>query len=151
VRGVPDSLQVSAWIDTETRKPTGFNYVVPVKECIVVFDLLNPGISRVRLVSESAEETFRIVLGDTLSRTDISYLRLCTCCDRLFFAEHGRQQFCSAKCQGKAASQRFRERHRKQLSEKARTHYERKVRAKLGPQHTNIARHRKCKSQPKEV
>lgn len=150
-RGVPDSLQVSAYIDVETGKPTGLNFSVSLEKGTVIFDLLKSGISRVRLVSENAEETFRVALGDTLSRADISYVRLCPTCARLFLAEHGRQQFCTTRCKSKAALQRFRKRHRKELNEKARANYKKKIRGQPGKQNVKVGTHQKRKTQPKEV
>jgi predicted RNA-binding Zn ribbon-like protein len=66
-------------------------------------------------------------------------------CGTLFFAEHGRQQFCSAKCKGREASQRFRYRHKEEVRTKAHARYERKAKAKHGP-HVKVGQFRKKKT-----
>ncbi|MGE0821762.1 MAG: CGNR zinc finger domain-containing protein [Candidatus Binatia bacterium] len=52
------------------------------------------------------------LLATTVASLDYTYLRECPACARLFFAEHGRQWFCSAKCANRAGTQRFREKQR---------------------------------------
>jgi hypothetical protein len=75
---------------------------------------------------------FLFALGVTLTGVDVARVRQCPRCERFFFADHGRQAFCSSKCKGSAASQRFRARHRAALSEKAQKRYDKKMRAQYG-------------------
>jgi hypothetical protein len=72
----------------------------------------------------------------------LEYLRYCNApgvekekrdCGTLFFAEHGRQQFCSARCKGRDAARRFRYRHKEELRVKASQRYEKQKKAKHGP------------------
>jgi hypothetical protein len=80
-------------------------------------------------------------------RGKLDYLRACRACATLFLAEHGRQRFCSAKCKGRDASQRFRERHGEELREKAHVRYEKKVRKKMGRPHQKVGQFCKAKAE----
>lgn len=84
------------------------------------------------------------------ARGELDRLRECLECKNLFFAEHGRQQFCSPKCKGREHSRRFRERHSEELRTKAHTRYEKKVRKKLGRSRQTVGQFRKAKTAQKK-
>jgi len=106
------------------------------------FDVSEPGKTRV-LVGTSLEEdgslstaalqdAFLFSLLTTLSRLDITYLRRCPVCSRFFYAEHGRQIFCTPQCASRAGTKRFRAKHKEKENERGRRNYETKVKKKLG-------------------
>ena len=111
------------------------------------FDFSEPG--RL-LLGASLRDSFLFSLLATLSRVDVTYLRQCPVCSRLFYAKHGRQRFCSTKCKTKEALKRFRKRHREELKKKARANYGQKVRKKPGMKNVKIGTNQKRKTQPKE-
>lgn len=94
------------------------------------FDFTEPG--RL-LVGASLRDSFLFSLLATLSQLDVSYLRQCPACSRLFYAEHGRQIFCTPQCASRAGTKRFREKHREQENERGKGNYEKRIKKKLGP------------------
>lgn len=110
---------------------------------LLFFDMSEPGKTRI-LIETSLEEdgslgtaalrdAFLFSLLTTLSRLDITYLRRCPVCSRFFYAEHGRQIFCTPQCASRAGTKRFRAKHKEKENERGRRNYETKVRKKLGP------------------
>lgn len=93
------------------------------------FELLGPGQGRL-LVEAGLRDTFLFAVGFILSRVDFTYLRRCLTCERLFFAEHGRQIFCSSKCANRQATKRFREKRRDQAAGKEQASSQRQHRPK---------------------
>jgi hypothetical protein len=80
----------------------------------LAFDCSTPGELRLSVRAE-LRDSFFFALGVTLTKADLSRLRQCLTCTRLFYADHGRQQFCSPRC---ATTQRVK-RFRKQQEEEA--------------------------------
>lgn len=109
------------------------------------FDVSEEGQTRL-LVSASLRDAFFISVLSLLSRLDITYIRQCPSCSRLFYATHGRQIHCTSQCATREGTRRFRAAHRKQENERRRINYEKKVKKKLGP---NV-RIGKRKNQPDE-
>ena len=54
-------------------------------------------------------ESFLFALAITLSKLDIKRLQRCPFCTRLFYAEHGRQEYCSARCSNLTRTKRLRD------------------------------------------
>jgi hypothetical protein len=108
-----------------------------------------PGRWKVGVQGAHLETAFFFALGLTLTGVDTERIRSCLECARIFFAEHGRQRFCSPKCKNRDAVQRFRERHSEELRVKAHTRYEKKKKAKHGP-NVIVGQFRKTKTTKKE-
>lgn len=94
------------------------------------FDFTEPG--RL-LVEASLQDSFLFSLLTTLSRLDVTYLRQCPACSRLFYAVHGRQMFCTPQCASRAGTRRFRAKNQKQENERGKENYKKKMKKKLGP------------------
>jgi hypothetical protein len=74
---------------------------------LLSFDYPGPGSLWLR-IEAGLRDTLLFALGITLSRVNITYLRQCPACSRLFFAEHGRQIFCTPQCASREGTRRFR-------------------------------------------
>jgi len=128
----PGGIQVYVESDPESRKPIGVNFHIFVQKAGFTF-ALQPVDFRLRLVAGKLRDAFLFAVGFTLSRLRITCLRICPMqeCNRIFFAEHGRQQFCSHIRANRAATRRFRAKHREQERKRAQANYKRRVNEKV--------------------
>jgi hypothetical protein len=65
-------------------------------------------------------DSLLLALAIALGKVQVSYLRQCLSCQRLFLAEHGRQVYCSHKCMQKEGTRRYREHHSKKAKKQQR-------------------------------
>jgi hypothetical protein len=86
------------------------------------FDLSEAGRTRLH-VGAPLRDAFLFSLLSTLSRLDISYLRQCPACSRLFYAEHGRQMFCTPQCASREGTRRFRAKNQVKENKRGRANY----------------------------
>lgn len=143
----PGGIEVYVECDPKSKKPVGVNLGISVHKGHFVF-ALRPGGTSLRQTAGPLRETFLFALGFTLSRLPVLYLRICPECSeesltQLFFAEHGRQQFCSRAHANRAATYRFRAKHRAQERQRLRAHYEKKMRRNPVMKNAKIGRNKK--------
>ncbi len=101
-------------------------------------------------VKGDVQAAFLVALGNALKSITLTALRQCPSCPRLFFAAHGKRQFCSDRCKAKEMMRRFRARHPEHERVRARTKYEKKIRKRPGMKNVKIRPYQKRNTQ-KEV
>lgn len=104
---VPDEVGATAVLNPSTRTVEKFPVHVDIEKGRVVYDLL-PGDFRSYLIYSNIKEAFLFGLQQSLGRVDVSYLRHCPACPRIFFADHGRQEHCSSRCAERGRKRRLR-------------------------------------------
>ncbi|MSQ47465.1 MAG: hypothetical protein EXR78_03595 [Deltaproteobacteria bacterium] len=135
---------LTAWARQNTRrKEAGSREPVtarllfrqPLKGAIhsVSFFADDSGTASISVEADDVRDALLFALGATWAGMDACRLLACPTCARLFLVEHGRQVFCSFKCKNKDVQDRYRATHRDKESARGRSHYEKKVKEKLGP------------------
>ncbi len=81
------------------------------KAARTVYGVLTKNGLQLRLLADFQEE-FLLAVMNVLAHVDIDYIRRCPACERIFYAAHGRQLFCSPQCASRAGTQRFRDKQR---------------------------------------
>jgi hypothetical protein len=105
---VPDEVSVYAVVNPSTRTVEEFPMRVEIeKGGQVVSDLLR-GDSRPYLIGSGIKEAFLFGVQMSLDHIDISYLRRCPVCTKIFFADDKRQEYCSARCSNRERNRRVR-------------------------------------------
>jgi hypothetical protein len=104
---VPDAVSLSANVNPSTRTADEFPMRVEIEKGQIVCDLL-AGDLRSYLIYSTIEASFLFGLQRSLGRVDVSYLRRCPACKKIFFADHGRQMHCSLRCADKERKRRIR-------------------------------------------
>jgi hypothetical protein len=92
-----------------------------------------PGSPRLRASGGLREELLILLVVSPLLRLEITHLRRCPVCFRLFYAEHGRQLFCTPQCASREGTRRFREKQREEEAGRERSNYENQMKGKLRP------------------
>jgi hypothetical protein len=103
----PDEVSVAANVNPSTRTVEDFHLAVTIQEGRSVSDLLL-GDSRPYLVGSGIKEAFLFGLQMSLDHVDMSYLRRCPACTKIFFADDKRQEFCSSRCSSRERNRRLR-------------------------------------------
>jgi len=129
---LPEGLRVISTIDTENRKPVKHRFVVWIPQgAAIALDSSEPDRLQIQLIEfTDLRAAFRMKLTDVLARVDISKLRLCPGCSRVFLTKNRKREFCGDTCKAREMQRRYRGNHRKELADKAHRFYQRKIEAK---------------------